>query len=277
MLESSLRGAVRGLRNASYEAQRLAHRPFLPPLDAGAAAIVERLNADGTVVTSLAELRTPELLGDAQRLFAEMPRRNREGPKSYMLSAPRSLVEAHPALIEWGLGERIIAIVENYIGLPVSYRGLQARIDLADGTQVETRLWHRDGEDRRIVKFIVYVADVPQGEGGFEYIAKPDAPSAAAVRLTDNRVLDTDMAALVPRDRWRPCTGPAGTVVITDTCSVWHRGGVPGGRDRLTLFYAYNSRRPLAPQHCTPLFDRTQFVSARGGSLTRAQRAAISG
>jgi hypothetical protein len=265
------------LRQASYEARRLAHRPFLPPLDAGAAAIVDRLGADGTVVTSLADLGTPDLLSKARRFFAEMPRLQRDGPKSYMLSAPRDLVEAHPALIEWGVGERIIAIVENYIGLPVAYRGVQARIDLADGTQVETRLWHRDGEDRRIVKFIVYLSDVPAGEGGFEYIAKPDSPPAQAVRLTNDRVLDADMAALVPRDRWHACTGPAGTVAVTDTCSVWHRGGVPGGRDRLTLFYAYNSRRPLAPQHCTPLFDRRRFVSNCGGRLSPAQLAAISG
>jgi hypothetical protein len=194
-----------------------------------------------------------------------------------MLTAPPTLIEAHPALIEWGLTERIIAIVESYIGLPVSYRGVQARIDLADGAQVETRLWHRDGEDRRIVKFIVYASDVPPGEGGFEYIPKPVSPAAESVRLTNYRVLDSDMASLVPRDRWRACTGPAGTVVVTDTCSVWHRGGVPGERDRLTLFYAYNSRHPLAPQHCTPLFDRTRFASNCRGRLSRAQLAAISG
>jgi hypothetical protein len=192
-----------------------------------------------------------------------------------MLTAPRSLVEAHPALLDWGLDERIVGIVENYIGLPVAYRGVQARIDLADGTQVETRLWHRDGEDRRIVKFIVYAGDVPPGEGGFEYIAKPDAPPAQRVRLTNHRVLDADMARLVPAERWRPCTGPAGTVVVTDTCSVWHRGGVPSVRDRMTLFYAYNSRRPLAPQHCAPMFDRARFAAERGARLTPMQRAVI--
>jgi len=277
MLARALRTAARSWRSASYEAQRLAHRPSLPRLDPTAAAIVARLEAEGTVVTSLAELGTPELLASAQRFFAEMPRIQREGRKSYMLSAPPNLVEAHPELIEWGLEERIIAIVETYIGLPVSYRGVQPRIDLADGTQVETRLWHRDGEDRRIVKFIVYVDDVPPGEGGFEFIAKPDAPPTELLPLTDHRVADADMARLVPVERWRPCTGPAGTVVVTDTCSVWHRGGVPGGRARMTLFYAYNSRRPLAPQHCTPMFDRARFAAVHAGRLTRAQRAAIAG
>jgi hypothetical protein len=45
----------------------------------------------------------------------------------------------------------------------------------------------------------------------------------------------------------------------------------------MTLFYAYNSRRPLAPQHCTPMFDRARFAAAHSGRLTRAQRAAIAG
>jgi hypothetical protein len=277
MLARVRRTAARSWRSVSYGAQRLAHRPFLPPLDAAASTIVARLESEGTVVTSLAELGMPELLASARRFFAEMPRIQREGRKSYMLAAPPRLVEAHPDLIDWGLDERIMALVENYLGLPVSYRGVQARIDLADGTQVETRLWHRDGEDRRILKFIVYAADVPPGEGGFEFIAKPDAPPERSVRLTNQRVLDADMARLVPVERWRPCTGLAGTVVVTDTCSVWHRGGVPGGRDRMTLFYAYNSRRPLAPEHCTPLFDRARFAADRAGRLTPAQLAAIAG
>jgi hypothetical protein len=43
----------------------------------------------------------------------------------------------------------------------------------------------------------------------------------------------------------------------------------------MTLFYAYNSRRPLAPLHCAPMFDRARFAAMRAGRLTRAQRAAI--
>jgi hypothetical protein len=276
MLEWPVQVAIRNFRDVSYGVRRVTHRPFLPALDAKAMAIVEALNDEGAVVTSLADLGSPELLEIAQNLFAEMPRVERAGSKSYLLAAPPDLVAQHPALIEWGLSDRIIGIVENYIGVPVSYRGLQARVDLADGTQLETRRWHRDAEDRRIVKFIVYVSDVPPGEGAYEYIPKAETPSPRALRFTDGRVLDEDMATLVPQKYWLPCTGPAGTVVVTDTCSVWHRGGVPGHRDRLTLFYAYNSRQPLAPQYCEPLFDRDVFISKLNGRLSRAQIATIS-
>jgi hypothetical protein len=276
MLELPLQIAIRNLRDVAFGVHRVTHRPFLPALDAKAMAIVEALNDEGAAVTSLADLGSPGLLEIAQKLFAEMPREERAGSKSYLLAAPPDLVEQHPALIEWGLSDRIIGIAENYIGVPVSYRGLQARIDLADGTQLETRRWHRDAEDRRIVKFIVYVSDVPSGEGAYEYIPKARTPSPRALRYTDGRVLDEDMAKLVPQKFWVPCTGHAGTVVVTDTCSVWHRGGVPGHRDRLTLFYAYNSRRPLAPQYCEPLFDRDGFISKQNGQLSRAQIAAIS-
>jgi hypothetical protein len=276
MFDLPLEAVVRNFRDVAYGVHRATYRPFLPAIDARATAIVEALKAEGTAVTSLGDLGSSGLLEVAQKLFAEMPRVERAGSKSYILSAPRELVEQHPALIEWGLSDRIIGIVENYIGVPVSYRGLQARIDLADGTQLETRRWHRDAEDRRIVKFIVYVSDVPPDEGAYEYIPRAKTPPLRAIRYTDGRVLDGDMASLVPQKYWLPCTGRPGTVVVTDTCSVWHRGGVPGHRDRLTLFYAYNSRRPLAPQHCEPLFDRDGFISKLNGRLSRAQIAAIS-
>ena len=65
-----------------------------------------------------------------------------------------------------------------------------------------------------------------------------------------------------------------GTVVFSDTCSVYHRGTVAHSEDRRALFFCYNSRSPRSPQYCLPLFDRVRFAQA-AKDLSARQRAAI--
>lgn len=154
--------------------------------------------------------------------------------------------------------------------MPVAYRGITVRRDFADGQKVETRLWHRDAEDRRIVKIIVYINDVDEPCGPFCYIPKTVAPRGR-LELVDGRVPDSVMGRHVaPRDAVH-CTGPAGTVIFTDTCAVFHRGALPSESDRLTIFYIYNSQAPLEPEYCQPLFDRKRIDARIVSSLDRRQ------
>ncbi len=173
-----------------------------------------------------------------------------------------------------GLNERLLAIIENYIGLPVQYRGVAVRRDQKGGEQLETRLWHRDGEDKRIVKIIVYLNDVDRGGGAYEFIPRPSAPALWRTAPLGNRIDERTMSRFVPETAWRPCNGPRGTVVFTDTCSVFHRGQVAHSEDRRTLFFAYNSTSPRMPQSCAPMFDRARLLETEK-DLSEMQLAAI--
>jgi hypothetical protein len=171
------------------------------------------------------------------------------------------------------VNERLLAIVEDYICMPVDYRGVTVRRDIRGGQQLETRLWHRDYEDIRIVKIIVYLNDVDRGGGAYEFIPRRLLPIWRVGPL-GQRVEDVDMERFVRQSFWQLCSGPRGTVVITDTCSVYHRGTIANKHDRLALFFCYNSRSPRSPQYCAPLFDRARFAAA-ARDLSVAQRAAI--
>jgi hypothetical protein len=212
------------------------------------------------------------MLRAADALYAALDDRP-PGKGGFLITATAQEIECHPALLQWGLHERLLSIVENYICQPLDYRGLIARRDIVGGDQTETRLWHRDQEDLRIVKIVVYINDVDRGGGGYEYI---DRGKLATWRLGSNigRIDDALMMKLVPESFQHVASGPRGTVVFTDTCSVFHRGTIAHTEDRRALFYCYNSKSPRRPHNCEPMFDRNAFALQNPG-LTAAQRTAI--
>jgi hypothetical protein len=115
---------------------------------------------------------------------------------------------------------------------------------VAGGKAESTRQWHRDREDRRMVKIAIYLNDVDGDGGPFELDTRGE------------RASDADFATV------RSCEGPAGTVIFADTARCLHRGR-PAKRDRAAVFYSYFSRRP-----------RNSFFCERSG-LTRLQVAAL--
>jgi hypothetical protein len=279
MLASLLTGAKRIVRTELDDLQqrgrKMRYRPALAVTSAADRAILDGLEAIGSYITTLDALGIPgsaEMLAAADDLYASLPQRP-PGKGGFLITATPQEIERHPALLLWGLNERLLAIVENYIWQPVDYRGLAVRRDLVGGSQTETRLWHRDQEDLRIVKIMVYVNDVDRGGGGYEYV---DRDKLATWRLGQNtgRLDDELMTSLVPQSFQHVCSGPRGTVVFTDTCSVFHRGTIAHTEDRRALFYCYNSKAPRRPHNCEPMFDRQAFASKHPG-LTAAQRTAI--
>jgi hypothetical protein len=173
------------------------------------------------------------------------------------------------------LNERFLAIAENYIGTPVAYRGVLARLDMPDGTVRETRIWHLDQEDSRILKIVVYISDVDDDGGPFEYIpASFDQPfhlvHGGKKRVDDEEAFDD----AVPQDRRRAVVGPRGTVGFVDTCRILHRGRLPLTGTRKSLFFAYNSLWPMRPSYCGPMFLVDDFKS-QGAALTARQAAAL--
>jgi hypothetical protein len=259
-----------------YWRRRHMHRtvPVLPPGDDR--AIVEGLRTFGGYMSSLDALDLPgtsAMMKAADELSALIADRA-PFKGGFCVHASEEEVARKPAIIRWGLNERLLAIIENYIGLPVRYRGVVVRRDQKGGEQLETRLWHRDGEDKRIVKVIVYLNDVDRGGGAYEFIPLPSAPPLWRTAPLGNRIDERAMSRFVPETAGRPCIGSRGAVTFTDTCSVFHRGQIAHSEDRRALFFAYNSTSPRMPESCLPLFDRARFVATEK-DLSPKQLAAI--
>jgi len=213
---------------------------------------LERLGGGGGTETPFADA----LLTESDCLYAQERQAGR-GSKSYVSHINGAVLMGALATIRWPLDTAILAIARAYIGLPVRYRGLAARIDHADGSQLETRMWHLDGEDDRILKAIVYLNDIDESGGPFTLVPRD--------RLPENfpyggaRLADEQMDAIVPHHDQVTCVGKRGTVVLVDTCAIFHKGAVPVTGDRKALFYAFNSAFPLRPHYCEPLVDWSEL------------------
>lgn len=250
----------------AYGLELINHAKNLPPLMPSDRAIVDTLKTEGVCVTSLAALglnSTSQLLYAAKTQLANMA-----------ASIPVDAVPYLPQIFtvtdllefsRWGVEERLLNIVENYIGLPIAFQGVHLRRDFANKKHTGTQLWHKDGEDRRIVKAIIYLNDVNQDTGPFEYIPRyiTSYLSPSYLRIYHkglktgfSGISEADMHEIIPKSAWKSCPGPAGTIIFVDTRSVFHHGTLRN-TERTALFFVYTAKKPKRPELCTQYNDQT--------------------
>jgi len=242
------------------------HKEHLPQLDANELHVVEQLEHHGVCITSLDALSIPDsqkLLEAAQPITNELAKQSRSpdhvGKHTLMANAEQLL--AHPEIIRWGLSEKLIKIVESYLGLPVGYGALSFYYSVADGRDAGPRIWHRDKEDWKMVKIAVYLNDVDEFGGPFQCV-KSDVNKFLIENLPQykgftNSELEQLLKTNNPADYLTSCVGKTGTVIFTDTSKYYHRGKPPSKSDRSAIFFHYFSYRPKNPFYC----DRSPLSS----------------
>lgn len=241
------------------------HAKSLPALSPADRLIVDALKQEGVYMTSLEELRfasTPQLLDACKQvLFCTDPERDPSAAKSplqiYTLSELADFCL-------WSSEQRLLDIVENYIGLPIKCQGIQFRRESAHSRQFGAMLWHKDGDDRRSIKVIVYLSDVDREHGPFEYIPKSVTATDRLKLRIDYQIFRTGFSGIkdeniekfVSKSAWKSCVGPAGTVIFVDTQSVFHHGSLRTA-ERSALFFVYTARHPKRPDLCRQYSDDT--------------------
>ena len=249
-------------------AYRLALKKYaksLPVLSPADRLIVDRLQQEGVYVTSLEQLgfaSTPQLLEACSQVLACT---NPEGDRGVAKSPLHIYTLSELADFSlWGNEQRLLDIVQNYIGLPIKFQGIQLRRESGHPDQFGAMLWHKDGDDRRSIKVIVYLSDVEREHGPFEYIPKSVTAANRLKLWIDYQIFrtgfsglkDENMERFVPRSAWKSCVGPAGTVIFVDTHSVFHHGSLRTA-ERSALFFVYTARHPKRPDLCRRYSDNS--------------------
>ncbi|MDJ0596863.1 MAG: response regulator [Pleurocapsa sp. MO_226.B13] len=267
------------LSDRDRQLKRAKYRERLPQLSPEDARIVSTLEQEGVYVTSLPELTLPH----TKRLLKEMMVLH---PHLYTLSNLKNWREGIPGLrkflhteiLLWGLEERLLNIVENYIGLPLLFHGVDLRRDSADAPLTDARHWHRDIDDERMVKVIVYLNNVGKTGGPYEYIPRTFTQHLTdALNYKSGFVSDEAISAIIPPEQWQTCAAKAGTIIITDPCNVFHRAK-PAKRNRYSITFGYTSRIPklflsefqLSPiewNRITPQLSKRQIACLRRSKL----------
>jgi hypothetical protein len=175
---------------------------------------------------------------------------------------------------QWGVRTDVLALVENYLGLPALYCEPEVRREPANGREDTVRQWHQDPEDHRMFKVIIWLNDVSPAGGAFEWLPRTYTEEATRkLHYVTGFVSDNDMERVMPRRLWRSAPGPRWTAVVGDTRSIFHRAGVPHDKDRYSITYSWTSVWPIKPFPIEP-FSAAQAEAIRQG-LNARQRAAL--
>lgn len=141
-----------------------------------------------------------------------------------------------------------------------------------DGPDEFSQRWHRDPEDRSIVKTFLYLRDVDETNGPFCYVPRTHKPRVFRPKIgrlnyPDDGVIEKKF----PPNLRQVCTGKAGTLIFCDTTG-FHKGGHPtaGARLLFNAVYTSNASEPISTG-----FRQFSLKGACSGLQSPAARYAI--
>jgi len=171
---------------------------------------------------------------------------------------PQELAAAAPDLYLLGLASPMIAAAELYLQQPCLYLGATLKVERV-APAAGTRLWHLDVEDVRMLRVLVYLNDVGEGNGPLQ-VLPPDlsARVRSALGYRSGFVSDAQLAAIVPASAWVSCSAKAGDALFFDGTRLFHRAQPPILGERYSLTFSYATRRPLQIYRKARLLGRTQ-------------------
>jgi hypothetical protein len=244
----------------------------LPALDEAQQELVARLDADGYAVVSLEDLLddrdaaaavlqqgdafianteralAAELAGEASDL------RRREG-KEFVIRANSFEGIQLGASDMWAracLSSRMLDLANAYLRMwaKLSYVDLWYTVPQPPGSdRVASQLWHLDFDDKHLLKAFLYLVDVGDDGGPFEYVpgSQPHGRYDAVWHwspLRTGRIPDQEVRSHVPEGGVKTFTAPRGTVILCNTSGL-HRGGFSTAKPRVLATATYCSPASL--------------------------------
>lgn len=238
---------LRQRADIAYQIAVERHKPNLPNISKDDIDLVEKIKNEGVVVTSLDDLgivSNTQLINAAKKVASEMKPNIYNEQNKFVIHANSQQIMEFPEIFLWGLEQRLLNIVEHYLGLPVAYHGAYFRRDIANKLEIGSRLWHIDPEDRKVLKIIVYVNDVGEQQGPFQYLPQTLTPNLVkSLNYSYGYIPDQTMQKFISPNNYKSCIGNSGTVIFAATGSIFHRGKPPEASERFSIFFDYTSRR----------------------------------
>ncbi len=153
---------------------------------------------------------------------------------------------SHP-LIQLGVRGPILDVVNSYLGMwtKLIYTDVWHTIPEHASARIGSQNWHRDPEDRQVLKVYLYFNEVDQTAGPMEYV-----PNSAPGLLYGDVYRWTPHAR---QHRYPPepefnrkfagverllCTGSPGTLIFCNTDG-FHRGGIATARPRILATWTF--------------------------------------
>ena len=278
----------------SNRAARRKHSHSRPELDDTQRSIVEALDREGYATVPFAELVTDaalrsEVEAQAARFAAETEQALASDGEGLRRRAGKEfVVRLHSYDGEVGLDDPWFRVCTSRRMLDVAnaYLGLWSKLEYVDvwysipqeasSERKASQRWHRDYNDRHLVKAFLYHVDVDEEAGPFEYVAGsarggPYAGDWPWRPLSESYPPQDELAQRIPDDAIKTFTAPKGTVIFCNT-SGFHRGGFATAKPRVLATVTYSSPASLAS-----LTERNYSIPLDAANgLDPAQRHALS-
>src|SRR5919197_1477141 len=267
-----------------------------PELDETQQTVLDRLHEDGYATLPLSDLLADqtvwnELDANATTFIADTEAelaREQAGGQSALRRRPGKefVVRKYAWGVQLGLDDPWLRLGTNPRLLDVAnaYLGMWSKLEYVDvwytppATAEQRRSsqrWHRDFNDRHLLKAFVYLVDVDADTGPFEYVPR-SAPGGELERLWPWRPLGDNYppeGELEDRIDGRAVTftAPKGTIIFCNT-SGFHRGGFAKTKPRVLATFTWDS-----PASLKAFSERNfTFVSGNGRALSATQQYALS-
>lgn len=273
--------------------RRYTHEP--PELDDVQQRALAQLRQEGYVSLPFAELVPDkavwdELEADAARFVAETEAGlagERQGSASALRrrAGKEFVVRKYSWGVQLGLDDPWLRLGVNPRLLDVAnaYLGMWSKLEYVDlwytppaggdGERRSSQRWHRDFNDRHLLKAFVYLVDVDEETGPFEYVPR-SAPGGELEQLWpwrplgDNYPPDDEFAERID-GRSVTFTGPKATLIFCNT-SGFHRGGFAEAKPRVLATLTWDS-----PASLKALSERNYLFAPNGTALSEPQRYAL--
>lgn len=151
-------------------------------------------------------------------------------------------------LLAIGLSTPVLRVVSSYMNLwpKLIYADAWYSIPMDPGKRIGSQQWHRDPEDKQMVKVYLYFSDIDEDAGAMEYILGTsnalgghgmkigEWKSAGANLYPSTELVEQSFATA----QHFYCTGPIGTLLFCDTTGL-HRGGISRSSPRVVATWTF--------------------------------------
>jgi hypothetical protein len=264
-----------------------------PALDDVQRRIVSEVDAQGFSLLTLGELFPDEGLWSEleamrDRFVAETETDLATGGEHVRVRKGKEfVVRLHSYGVELGLDDPWFGLCASRRMLDIAngYLRMWSKLEYVDvwysvpqpmeGERISSQLWHRDYNDKHLLKTFLYLVDVEEDMGPFQYVpgSQPGGPLANAwpwKPLGQNYPTEGELEQRIPASAVRAFVGPKASLLFCNTAG-FHRGGFSTSAPRVLATATYSSPASLAS-----LTERSYDFAGSADELDAVTRFALS-
>jgi hypothetical protein len=180
--------------------------------------------------------------------------------------------------LQFALDRRVLDVVNEYFQLwaKLTYVDLWYAVSTGGNpSRIGSQRWHRDPEDKKMLKIYLYLADASEDSGPLQYIVgscRGGRYENAWPRRRPDGIPYPPQECVqkeIPASNWITCVGSKGTIVLCDTSGL-HRGGINTTGRRVAATWTFVTPASLYPRRFDVEYSREKVEMSEAAKFALA-------